>query len=120
MSTQMAKKISRIRAQNKLTQKQFAELCNISKSVLSQYEQGTRNPSNRALYRICNGLDLNPAVFGLPLHAILCTQATALESVDVVKKREQKRRRGQAYGEQATKSFTRRDRVIKTNECRTS
>lgn len=75
----MAKKISRIRAQNKLTQKQFAELCNISKSVLSQYEQGTRNPSNKALYRICNGLQLSPKVFGLPTKHILYTQETKQE-----------------------------------------
>lgn len=84
----MAKKISRIRAQNKLTQKQFAELCNISKSVLSQYEQGTRNPSNRALYRICNGLDLNPAVFGLPTQHILYTQETKQEIRNENKKEE--------------------------------
>ena len=73
MSTAIARKISRIRAQNKLTQKEFAQLCNISKSVLSQYEQGNRNPSNKALYRICNGLQLSPKVFGLPINHILYT-----------------------------------------------
>ena len=59
-------KIIELRNQKALTQKQFALACGLSGSVVSQYEQGFRNPSNKALYSICDAFEIDPSYFNLP------------------------------------------------------
>lgn len=46
-----------VRESKKLTQKQVAEACNLSKSVYSRYESGERNPSIRAARALAKALD---------------------------------------------------------------
>ena len=58
-------KIKEVRKKLGLTQKEFADKCGFSLSVVSQYEIGRRNPSKRALYTICNIFDIQPESFGL-------------------------------------------------------
>ena len=57
--------IKSLRESNGMTQKEFAQHCDISKSVLSQYETGIRNPSNKVLYKICRLFEVSPSYFGL-------------------------------------------------------
>jgi len=64
-STNM-ERIKSLRKKLVLTQTDFAKICGISSSVVSQYEQGTRNPSQRALYSICNSVEVTPDYFDLP------------------------------------------------------
>lgn len=58
-------KIKEVRKKLGLTQKDFADKCGFSLSVVSQYEIGRRNPSKRALYTICNTFDIQPELLGL-------------------------------------------------------
>ena len=63
--TQFVDKIKELRKNLGLTQKQFAKKSGLSLSVVSQYEIGTRNPSKRALYSICNTFEVEPKFFSL-------------------------------------------------------
>ena len=60
-----AQSLKSIRENSGMTQKEFAQHCEISKSVLAQYETGLRNPSNRVLYKVCRLFQVSPSYFGL-------------------------------------------------------
>ena len=66
MKTSTIETLIKLRLDNAMTQKDFGLECGLSKSVISQYEQGTRNPSKKALYAICNRFEVSPSVFNLP------------------------------------------------------
>ena len=61
----IAHSLKSLRENSGMTQKEFAQHCEISKSVLAQYEIGLRNPSNRVLYKVCRLLEVSPSYFGL-------------------------------------------------------
>ena len=46
-------KIKELRETNQMTQTEFAEKINVSKSVVSAYEKGIRQPSYKVLKEIC-------------------------------------------------------------------
>ena len=46
----IANKLLSIRLEHAMTQKDFGLECGLSSSVISQYEQGLRNPSKKALW----------------------------------------------------------------------
>ena len=62
----IANKLLSIRLEHAMTQKDFGLECGLSSSVISQYEQGLRNPSKKALYQICNRYSIDPKDFDLP------------------------------------------------------
>ena len=62
----IANKLLSIRLGHAMTQKDFGLECGLSSSVISQYEQGLRNPSKKALYQICNRYNIDPKDFNLP------------------------------------------------------
>lgn len=61
----IAHSLKSLRENSGMTQKEFAQHCEISKSVLAQYEIGLRNPSNRVLYKVCRLFEVSPSYFGL-------------------------------------------------------
>ena len=63
---EIANKLLSIRLGHAMTQKDFGLECGLSSSVISQYEQGLRNPSKKALYQICNRYNIDPKDFNLP------------------------------------------------------
>ena len=62
----IANRLLSIRLGHAMTQKDFGLECGLSSSVISQYEQGLRNPSKKALYQICNRYNIDPKDFNLP------------------------------------------------------
>ena len=54
----IGKMISMIRKEKKITKTKLSELTGINIGHLTHIEKGERNPSHRALYLICQALDI--------------------------------------------------------------
>ena len=58
-------KILKLRNTLGISQKEFALMCGFSVSSVAQYETGARNPSKKALYKICEVYEKKPSYFDL-------------------------------------------------------
>ena len=65
MSESIGKKIKAIRKTKKLTQQEFADLLDIKRSSVSNYEIGRRAPHIKELQRICDKLGVPLDYFGI-------------------------------------------------------
>lgn len=54
--------IKAVRMNRNLTQSQLAGLCKISQTALSQIESNKKNPGNKTIQKICDGLHIPAAV----------------------------------------------------------
>ncbi|MES2431787.1 MAG: helix-turn-helix transcriptional regulator [Bacteroidota bacterium] len=59
---QLGLKIKKLRTAKKLTQNQFANLCEFEKASMSRIESGRTNLTLRSLYKISNALDVHITV----------------------------------------------------------
>lgn len=58
MNQIVAKNVKQLREANKLSMEELAKACGISKSMLSQIERGSGNPTLSTLWKIANGLNV--------------------------------------------------------------
>jgi len=56
---QLGAAIRTIRKKTSLSQKELADLCEISQTALSQIEVGIKQPSRRTIHKICKELDIS-------------------------------------------------------------
>ena len=59
----IGQKIKELRTINHISQSQLAERLNLSDSMFSSYERGTRTPSLMVLYQIAELFNVNPDYF---------------------------------------------------------
>lgn len=76
----IAENLKKLRTERNLSLGQLAELCNVSKVMLSQIEKGDTNPTINTLWKIVNGLKV-------PYTALLEQQA---RNICVIKKKDTK------------------------------
>ncbi len=63
MNTEFGKKIKKLREKAEMTQTDLAKELGLSKSVISAYEKGIRNPSFTVLKDICNIFNIHEVYF---------------------------------------------------------
>ncbi len=63
MSSNIGSKIKELRERSGMTQTDLAEKIGVSKSMVSAYEKGIRNPSFKVLYQLCDIFQVPESLF---------------------------------------------------------